>query len=413
MLRKVLVSVVLIVPVLALAAGIAAWLVRTRPAASETNEPRRPPVVETIRVVRETVRDEVVGYGSARADRRAVLTAEVSAPVRRLADGLEEGVAVKQGELLIELDDREFQQQLTRATKLAAADAAAIEQLTVEEKNVQKLIAINEGEEKVARDEVARIANLFESGQAAKREYDLVRMVWYRADKDLQSLKNQLALLAPRRAQLDASRAARLAETELARLDVERCRIVAPFDGRVDELSTEMGEHVQPGRELLRIVALDRIEVPIELAASAGPRVHVGDTCRLALESLPDVHWEGKVARLSPSVDSRSRTFRAYIDVDNAEQDPPLQPGYFVIAVVEGLLIKDALLVPRVAVLEGGRVFVVNESRAHVRRVEVQRYVKDRAIVTGEIQADDRVIVTNLDKLSDGVDVQAGENAEP
>ncbi|MCH8146829.1 MAG: DUF3362 domain-containing protein, partial [Planctomycetes bacterium] len=55
------------------------------------------------------------------------------------------------------------------------------------------------------------------------------------------------------------------------------------------------------------------------------------------------------------SADPRSRTFRAYVEVDNAKQVQPLLPGYFVTAVVEGPRITDALLVPRIAILDGGK----------------------------------------------------------
>jgi multidrug efflux pump subunit AcrA (membrane-fusion protein) len=379
-------------------------------------------LVETVTVRAETVTDDIMGYGTARADRAVILSAEVSASVRRLVPRvepdptgsgelleieLEEGVEVRAGQLLIELDDRQYQEELTRATRMAAADTAQLEQLGVEEANIRKLAVIADAETKIARDEVNRLSDLFESGQAGKREFDLARMVWHRADRDGQSLRNQLALLGPRRAQIEASRAARQAETALARLNIERCRILSPFAAWVDSLDVEAGEQVQFGSQLMRLVALDRIEVPIELPISARTRARPDANCRLELESLSRVGWPGKVTRLSPSVDQRSRTFRAYVEVDNTGRSPSdaLLPGTYVSAVVQGPTLRDALLVPRTAVVGSNKIYILNGASAHARSVEIQRFIQDRAVLTGEIQDGDRVIVSNLDRLADGMPV--------
>lgn len=440
MLRRVIVSVALIVPLLAVAGGLSRWLTRHAPTPTRVAGLASALLVDTVRLRRETVDDEIIGYGSARADQAAVLTAEVAAAVKRLvpvtapgaaeAVALEEGVQVARGTLLIELDDREYRQRLTRATELATAAAADRTRLGIEEQNTQRLLGIADGESKVARDELRRVSGLFENDQASKREYDLVRLTWYQADRARQSLANQVLLFAPRRTQLDALRAARAAEVELARLDLERCRIAAPFTGYIERLGVEVGVRVQPGVELLRIVSLDRIEIPIELPVSARPRIADAAICTLRMESLPEVSWSGTIARFGPVADTRSRTFRAYVEVDNSRRPVKLQPGFFVSATVKGRPIRDVFLVPRTAIVDGTHIFIANDSAngngsvAHRRRIIVVRTVKDRAVIESgvadgdpeavRIAEDDRVIISNLDRLADGVRVEvAGGEDQP
>ena len=421
MLRKILITLMVVVVVVGVAGSAARWLILNKPTAPRRDAVENTLLVQVVEIQPETVRDEIVGYGSARADRAVVLTAEVAAPVKRLvkqaggADGelvaLEEGVEVALGGLLIELDVREFDLQFERVTQLAAADAAELAELDVQEENVEKLIAIAKGEEKVASDEVSRLSGLFEVNQASKREYDFARRTWYRADRDLQNLRNQLTTLGPRRARTRATRAMRLADIELAQLNIDRCRIRAPFAGRIDRLSVEQGQAVQRGTELLRIVAPDRVEIPIEVPVSSRPNVRVGAECTVVMESLPNVTWTGRIARLSPSADERSRTFRAYIEVDNRQQPEPLLPGYFVKAVLRGMPVENALLVPRVAVLDDNHVLVVNDAHVRVRRIEVTAIIKDRAVVQGELKPGDRVILTHLDKLTEGDEVEIDDGA--
>ncbi len=289
MLRKILVTLVVMVVVVGVAGGTVRWLIQNKPAVVRREAVDNPLLVQVVEIQPETVRDEIVGYGSARADHAVVLTAQVAAPVKRLvkqagdAGGalveLEEGVAVPLGGLLIELDVREFDLQYKRTTQLAAADEAELAELDVQEENVGKLIEIAKGEEKVASDEVARLSGLFEVNQASKREYDFARRTWYRADRDLQDLRNRLTTLDPRRARTRAARDMHRADIELAQLNIDRCSIRAPFAARIDRLSVEQGQAVQRGTELVRLVAPDRVEIPIEVPVSSRPNVRVGAEC--------------------------------------------------------------------------------------------------------------------------------------
>ena len=117
------------------------------------------------------------------------------------------------------------------------------------------------------------------------------------------------------------------------------------------------------------------------------------------------MHWDGVVARIAPLADARSRTFAAYVDVDNDKHQTPLVPGCFLTARVEGPLLKRVVAVPRGAVV-GDHVYVVNDDVIHVRAIHVDRYVGERAVVTGDLKPGDQLVLTNLDALYEGVEVR-------
>lgn len=401
-----MISLALITLVVGAGATIATVMYHTRPAPPQKASALPPPLVQTITIGPETVTETITGYGSARAYRSVVLTAEVGGAVMELADRLRAGSLVDADQLLIRIDERRYLQALEEKLSSAAAAEADLLRLDVEEANLKRLIGIADNEVEVTRNEERRLAALLEGEHASSREYDLARLAHSRAVRERTNYENQLALIAPRRKQLRAAHQARLAEVELARLDVEHCRIAAPFEGQIDELMVEVGEAVQRGSAMVKLIDPLRIEVPIELPVSTRPRVAIETAVTLSVDSAPELQWSGEVERASPSADERSRTFQAYVVVDNLRQETPLVPGYFLRAEVTGPTLTDVLLVPRGAIVDD-HVFVVNGDRAARRGVQVERLLAERAVVTGDFAPGDRVIVTNLDVLEEGSVVRA------
>ena len=134
--------------------------------------------------------------------------------------------------------------------------------------------------------------------------------------------------------------------------------------------------------------------------------------CELTIDSMPNAVWRLPLTRIAPMADQQSRTFTVFIDVDNAEQERPLVPGYFLSARVTGPVIPDALVIPRGAIIDN-RIYVANGDTAELRSIQIDTLVGDRAVVSGEISAGDRVILTNLDRLHDGCKVRTTSNDGP
>jgi multidrug resistance efflux pump len=353
----------------------------------------------------EDVAERFVGYGTAQPDRVANLAAEVAATVVELVGDIEAGSAVRREQLLIRLDDREYRYALARAEALAASDQAAIDELDTEAQSLAGLIRTAEQELRVASEEKARVSGLFETGHAAKKEYDFANLAYQQARRVLQGFQMEASKLGPRRARAVASKRSRLAEAELAVLNVERCDIRAPFAGTIESLLIEVGDRAAPGVVLVRLLDPAHVEIPIQLPAGVYDRLEVGARCRVMSESMPGSGWDGQVARIAPSVDSQSRTFAVYVDVDNAVQEHSLVPGTFVRAEVHGPTHLGRLLVPRGAIV-AGHVLVARQGIAFERAVTVERLIEDRALVAGGLRPYDRVILSHLDRLSDGSPVR-------
>lgn len=368
------------------------------------------PVVKVVALSREDVTEQYVGYGTAGADRTARLAAEVSANVVERVDNIRAGKAVAKDQALIRLDHREYQLAYDRAQALATAEQAALDEVAVEREKLTSLLRAAEAELRLTESERDRVSRLFERNQAAKKEFDFANLAYHQSRRTTLGYHRELARLDPRAARLAASLLSYEAAAELAQLNVERCTIRAPFAGSINELAVDVGDRVGPGSILLTLVDLDHIEVPLQLPAGSYGSVRVGSSCDVICESVPHQSWSGTIARVAPVVDVQTRTYAAYVTVTNAALRRPLVPGTFVRATVMGQTHMARIVVPRSAIRDGV-VFVMNDGKAHRRNVVTERTIVDRAVVSGGLQAGDRLILSHLDAMAEGMAVRTGEQA--
>ncbi len=367
-----------------------------------------PPLVHSTVIRTETVTEHFLGYGSARAHRQTTIAAEVSAPVIERVNDLEAGDPVRKGQVLIRLDDRQYQFDYERAFALTQTNDASLKEIESERENLESLKQTAEREVQIAAEEKRRVTDLFERDDAAKREFDLARLAYQQALRTLQTYEKELAALQPKRERIEATKRANEAAANIARLNVERCTISAPFDGAAHQLFVDEGDRVMPGSRLLTIVDSSRVEIPIKLPSSTHEYINIGAPCTLSSPSLASVTWNGQVVRVAPVADENLRTFAAYVEVDNSVSNTPLVPGLFVQANVLGPEHESVLLVPRGAIRRG-MVLVANEGLVEQRNVKIQRFVEERAIVAGEIYDGDRIILSHLDSLVQGSRVRVAE----
>lgn len=403
MARKVVVSLILICGFLAIGSLGAWYLVENKQTAEKVERVEKPLAVHGTTAELRTIPEPMVGFGTARADVEATLSAEVGGEVVEIADTFKAGAPVTKGLLLVRIDEADYREQLRKAENLLAADDATLDRLNIEEENLKSLISIATAELAIAEREYHRLSGLHEQGAAASREFDLAESQWNAARRGLQTLERELATIAPTRASTKATKSAHEADVELAKLALQRTRIEAPFDGEIVSVHCERGETMMPGQAVVRLLDPRVIEIPLRLPAAKRPRISEGARAVMSLDSAPETAWTGRVVRISPEADQMTRTFELYVEVNNNEQAEPLRPGSFLRAQLEGNPLRDILAIPRGAIRDD-RVYVAVDGRAAVRRVTVERTLLDDAIVRG-VSPGDVVITSNLDALYDGAPV--------
>ena len=312
--------------------------------------------------------------GTLEAEQRVELKSEVEGVVSAIP--VEEGASVGRGQTLVRLDARELAAQ-------AAAAEAAVERSRTEAENFRVRLERNSG--------------LLEAGAISPQALD-----------DLES-------------GYQAARA-RTAEAEanlrLARRGLEKAVVQAPFAGRVGDRAFYVGDYISEGDVLMELVDDDPLRVEFELPEEYLGRVELGSPVAIAARSLPGREISGRVAFVSPRVESATRTLKLEAEVPNAER--LLRPGQFVDVQIELERRPEAVVVPEEAVVpRGGEnfVFVVADGTAELRQVTLGERAPGRVEVASGLEAGERVVVAGQQKIQDGAAVEAtlrsGGSGEP
>lgn len=368
------------VGVLALGVALSTLLFQTAPR-PETVEPVAVlPLVRVATVHPETLRMYVVAHGSVAPRTESDLVSEVRGRILTVAPSLVAGGFFEAGDELLRLDDREHTIAVTRA-------------------NAQ--VKLRESEALLAAADASRRRQLADRGAASAA--------------DLEQYESR-ELVA--QALLDEARAA----LEQANLDLERTVVRAPFAGRVRERPVDVGQFVNPGTKLARVYAVDYSEVrlPVQtedlvhldlgLSVGSNEESTLGSpiTLRARLAGR-DLEWPATLVRSEGEIDLRTRTLHLVARVEDpygrrVERASPLPSGLFVEAEIVGREIEGVFVIPASAVRDGNNVYVVGaEDRLAIRPVEVIRRDRDRVVVGQGLEDGERIVVSPLRAVSDGM----------
>ena len=186
-------------------------------------------------------------------------------------------------------------------------------------------------------------------------------------------------------------------------------RVLAPTTGIVERREVETGEHVARGAPMFSVVRNDVLELAAAVPARRAGGVRPGQPVRFSADGRD---FDGKVARVSPTIDPSTRAIMVYMQVANT--GGTLKGNTFVTGRIIGRTIPDALGVPTTALRQGGQEgdqqFVYRVANGRIDRTPVRVGVVDERAGMAEVleglKAGDRVVVGNVGTLGDGMQVQ-------
>jgi RND family efflux transporter MFP subunit len=199
------------------------------------------------------------------------------------------------------------------------------------------------------------------------------------------------------------------AELAIAAAQQGRASVRAPFTGRVAGRLADPGTMIAAGAPLFTVVDDSVFELRAAVPSASYNRIHVGAAVQVAVDSAPGLALVGRVARVSPLVDERNRSFDVVIEVPG---NAVLVGGVFARASVAVGRISGALVVPPGAIVRGAtegeaEVWVVSGTGAEKRAVTVGAEMADGVHVPTGLAAGERVVVDPPAALAPGVPVAA------
>jgi RND family efflux transporter MFP subunit len=197
---------------------------------------------------------------------------------------------------------------------------------------------------------------------------------------------------------------------------VAYARIVAPFDGVVTSRSVDPGHLTRVGADsapLFVVARDDRVRIVVHVPEADAPGVDPGDRAQVRVQALSGQTFDGKVARISWSLDQATRTLRAEIDLPGGEGR--LRPGLYAYVTIVGEEHDDVLTLPATAVVkEDGRslCYVIRDGKAVATPIETGLNDGTRIEVRSGLKGDEQVAASPA-SLRDGQPVQAAEPEKP
>jgi len=371
----------------ALGATLVVW---NRPKAEPAAPQIATPLVRAISVEPREVRYAVAASGTVEPRTQSDLVSQVDGEVIWVSPSFAAGGFFEAGEALVRIDPRDHEAvvESSRAT-----------------------VARAESEFARARTERGRQRELAQRSVASQTRIDDAENAYRVAE-----------------AQLREARAA----LERSERDVERTELKAPYAGRVREESVDVGQFVNRGTAVAKLYAVDYAEVRLpvpdrELSfldiklgsrAARSPETNgTGPLVRLQADFAGgEQTWQGRIVRTEGEIDPRSRMVNVVARVEDPYgAEPPLAVGLFVSAEILGRSVESAIVLPRTALREdaqGQRVLVIDdEERLRFRPVEVLRTERDRVIIGAGLAPGERVCVSPLGAVVDGMQVRVVEDA--
>lgn len=236
---------------------------------------------------------------------------------------IREGQTVEAGSLLAKIDD----QQAALAVKRAQAE---LDIAQLEAENELKYLVAKKSAE-VARSELKRATEAIEKFKKSisQSELDRLQLELEKAEIDSQQAKHVQAV-----AKLTASQ--KEVELETAQHNLERRRVKAPWAGVVVEVKRELGEWVEPGIPVARMVRMDRLRVEGFLAARDAAGDLAGRPAKLVadLPGKPGCEFPGAIVFVSPEINPVNGQVRVWAEVEN--RDRLLRPGLRAALVIQG-----------------------------------------------------------------------------
>jgi RND family efflux transporter MFP subunit len=442
---------VIFIPILI---GIAALIFlkqsKTLPEQSEPTEEAK--LVRVISVPAVTVIPKAIGHGTVEPATTWEAVAEVKGKILEKHPDLEKGGILEAGSQLFQIDPTDYELAVAQTQADIQAIQAQLQELEAKAANTESALKIEQDALALNRRELERKRQLLGKGGVSRSDLESQEQSLLAQQQKLQAQLNAQNLLPSQRALLEAQLASQQARLATAKRNLNHCRMVMPFTGRIAEVNAEQNQYVREGEVLAMVDGLQRAEVeaqiPIEQMSNLVRSEREVDLLSLTGQALKpalglravvrlkegalQAEWRARFARISDTLDPKTRTIGVIVEVDDPYDKvqpgirPPLFKGLFVQVDLYGRHRPDSLVIPRLALSDGldedcivrdadcnGRalIYVVDgANRLEFREVKVGLTQDEYVVIDEGLSAGEQVVVSDLLPAIQGMLLQPVED---
>ena len=381
----------ILLPLVVLAiSALIVYTILANPNKPKTKKAKSPVVyVETFLAKKENLPVKIETQGEVKARVHSKLMPEVSGKVVFISENFFPGNFFKKDDTLLKIDTRDFEIALTKAKAELIRTETSLAQEKIRTQNFKTAIINAENvlqkniltlKEEEARSEQAltdwkKLGRKGQPGELVLRKPQLnaARAAVNSAKADIEKSKRDLTLIDPLISNAKASVEAAKADVRQKEVNLERCTVKAPFNGRIVTKSVDLGQFINTGSSIADLYGIDAVEVRLPISSkdllymdlpddspnSNSPKAEIIFSMAGGNQ---DYSWKGVLDRTESKMDSKSRQYYVIGQVkDPFYGEKSLKPGAFVKAQINGKTIEDVYIVPISALRESSYLWTVNE----------------------------------------------------
>lgn len=361
------------------------YLIHSAPEAKKKPPVKISPLVRVQTIYPETVSTIIPAMGTVIPAREITLKSRVAGEIVSVHPEFIDGGFIKKGTEILEIDDADYKLAVIRKK----SDVIA----------ARYLLQLEQGHQAVA-----------------KREWELLSN-----GKPAGTMESELALRKPHLEKAKSDLAAAEADLNQALLDLERTKIIAPFNLLIRSKNVEIGSQVSSQGSLADVVDIDEywlrvsipadrlgwIDIPLDrqsYGAEAQIKYRNKEVTKGAvIKLLSDLEPEGKMARLLISIKD-PLGINDQANPGQHETRPPLLIGEYVKAEIKGRQIENAFRIPRTALRDNSHIWLAGtDNKLVIQPIKTIWRDKDMVIVKDHLQPGDQLIVSELSTPVEGM----------
>ena len=367
--------------------------------------------VQTVLARRGTLTQSIAATGDILAEARVEVFPKIAGHLEELS--VEEGDAVRNGQVIARIANREFQARVARAAAEVDALQAEWAQMrtgALPEEIAQAVDAVEHTRAELANAEgfAERTRGMVERGLQSTQELDDAtrRLRQARAMHNSASQRLQLLRTGARseaRQALQARLRAAQAAHDLATIELQHTVISSPMDGIVSHRFVDPGAYVTTTQTpVVTVEAMQTVKIEVPISERDIVAVRPGHRALIEVDAYAGEPFPGTVRRLGPTVDPSSRS--GEVEIGLANPDYRLKPGMFAKVTLVLAESEDVVIVPRDVLRPTGAettVFVVRDGTAHLQPVSTGLMNDTLVEIRDGLAAGDEVVLSGHSTLQD------------
>jgi membrane fusion protein, multidrug efflux system len=225
---------------------------------------------------------------------------------------------VRRGDVLVTIDDTDYQLRIGQAQAQVRAKEAAVATLSQQFILQHSIIAqaraavvSAQAQHARATDVYRRDRRLIEEGVISREKLETDHAAWLTASAEVdkaqayaREVESESAVLLAKKSEQEADMAATAAALKSTQFDNDHTRIIAPIDGIVGSRNVQTGEYVNPGKQLFVLVPVADQYIIANFKETQISRIRVGQPVSFKLDAYPDLAGRGMVQSFAPATGS-------------------------------------------------------------------------------------------------------------